>query len=92
MPLLVAHQCVQNVVEQFVGDPYADQPSREMQIGLLVRGITELVVAVIVANMAAACHKGGVAVLMWILAFLFWPLFFVYYVMSGSKCAAYWVG
>ncbi len=91
MPLLVAHQCVQNVIEQFSSDPYAEPPPRSVQFAMIVRGITELVVSVLVANMAAACHKGGMAVLMWILAFLFWPLFFVYYVMSGSKCAAYWV-
>ena len=90
MPLLVAHQCVRNVYEQFVGDPYADQPPREMQFALFVRAIMELVVAVIVANMAAACNKGAMAVVMWILAFMFWPFFFVYYALTEAKCAAYW--
>ncbi len=90
MSVLVAHQCVRDVYEKFVSDPYEDRPPREMQFALIVRAMTEIVVAVIVANMAAACNKGAMAVIMWILGFLFWPFFFVYYVWTNAKCAAYW--
>jgi hypothetical protein len=47
----------------------------------------EIIFSVIVAKMAMACSG---SILMAVLAFVFPQLFFIYYVLAGSKCAAYW--
>lgn len=91
--MLLTGQCVSKVYEQFTTDRSDDSKSVNVTFSIgeaVVRGIVELIVAVIVANMAAACSSGGWAILMWILGFLFWPFFFLYYVLTKSKCATYW--
>lgn len=60
------------------------------KVAMVISAILRVALGVIVSNMALACTKGMWAIPVAVLAFLFWPLFLVYYVLSGSKCAAYW--
>lgn len=92
--MLFTSQCVRNVYEKFTVDRGDSDDGVSVKFSMteaLMRGLVELIVGIIVANMAAACFSGFPAFVMWVLAFMFWPFFFIYYVLSKSKCAVYWL-
>lgn len=89
MDFLLTHTMIRKAKESFdnMCDPEHDA---SLKLALAFNFAIELVAASIVANMAYSCTPGLWAIPTAVLAFVFWPVFFVYYVLAERSCAAYW--